>query len=65
MEERATEETISPSALWSGVREGGTRYLVLLGLHEAVEKAVEGAVAVQVADEEGVARLVDYAQRGD
>ena len=60
-----TEETISPSALWSGVREGGKRYLVLLGLHEAVEKAVEGAVAVQVADEEGVARLVDYAQRGD
>lgn len=39
--------------------------LVLLGLHEAVEKAVEGAVAVQVADEKGVARLVDYAQRGD
>lgn len=63
MDERATEETISPSALGSGVRGREERYLALLGLHEAVEQAVEGAVAAQVADEEGVARLVHYAQR--
>ena len=65
VEETATEETISPSAFCSCVRETSERYLILLSLHESVEEAVEGAVAVDVADDEGVARLVDDAKRGD
>ena len=50
VEETATEETISPSAFCSWVRESEERYLILLSLHESVEQAVEGAVAVDVAD---------------
>ena len=65
VEETATEETISPSAFCSWVRESEERYLILLSLHESVEQAVEGAVAVDVADDEGVARLVNDAERGD